>query len=558
MTLRLKLALALLFLLLAATGGRLFQLQVLQHGFWVAQAQRIQERELVEPYPRGRIYDRNGLLLASDLQSYSFAIDPQHLEKAEALKSILKRNLGLSDSFLRDAFAQESYFVWIKRKVDPATAERVEKEAREAQVKGLIIIPEWRRVYPQGELASSLLGFAGLDNQGLEGLELGFDELLRGTPGRLRLLRSGDGEIIAERVREAGRPGADLVLTIDARVQHLAEEKISWGVAEYQAKNGFIAVMDPETGELLALAQARRYDPNDFAHSTPEERLNYAISWPFEPGSVMKVFVALAALEYGVITTDERVSGNEPVIVGGHRFRNAPNHSYGPVTLKDIISRSINTGMIRVSLRLEEEQLYDFLRRLGFGQEAGLGLPGEVGGSLRPVSQWSAPDRAAIAIGQAISVTGIQLLAAGAALANGGIFLKPQLIKEIRRSDGKVERLKPEIARQVAGSWSIAALKGMMVEVVESGTGMAARIKGFSIAAKSGTAQKALPGEGYVEGKYVSSFLGFFPAERPQFAILVVLDEVGVEPYWGGQTAGTVFRKLAERLIDLMNLTPER
>lgn len=557
MKLRLKLALALLLLLLAAIGGRLFQLQILQHSFWAAQAQKIQERELIEPSPRGRIYDRNGLLLATDIKTYSLAVDPHHLEKPEALKSILKRNLGLSDSFLRDAFAQDNYFVWLKRKVDLAKAEQIAEEAKEAQVRGLILIAEWQRAYPQGELASSLLGFVGVDNQGLEGVELGFDELLRGSAGRLRLLRSGDGEIIAERLSEPGRPGADLVLTIDGRVQHLAEEKITWGVEEFKAKNGLIAVMDPTTGELLALAQARRYDPNDFGRSTPEARLNYALSWPFEPGSVLKVFTALAALEYGVVSTDERINGNEPVIVGRHRFHNAPNRSYGPVTLKEIISRSINTGMIRVALRLEEQQLYDFLRKMGFGQETGSGLPGEVPGSLRPVAQWWGPDIGAIAIGQAISVTGIQLLAAGAALANGGRLLKPQIIKEIRRSDGTIESLKPQVIRQIATPWHIEALREMMVEAVESGTGMAARIKGFPIAAKSGTAQKALPSEGYVEGKYVSSFLGFFPAERPRFIILVVLDEVGVEPYWGGQTAGTVFRRLAERLIDLYDLRPE-
>jgi stage V sporulation protein D (sporulation-specific penicillin-binding protein) len=557
LSVRVKLVFILIFFLLATIAGRLFQLQVVEHGFWAAQAERIQEREIIEPYPRGRIYDRNGLLLAADVRTSSIAVDPKHLKRPEALKAILKRELGLSDLFLSERFARDSYFAWIARKVDLSKAMKIAKEAEQAGVEGLIIIDEWQRVYPQGELAANLLGFAGIDNVGLEGLELGLDALLRGEPGVVRLVRSGDGAVIAERVRAPGRPGADLVLTIDGRIQRLAEEEITEGVERFKAQNGFIIVMDPQSGELLALAQAKRYDPNDLEHSTPEERLNYALSWPFEPGSVLKIFVALAALDGGAISLEERVSGNEPVVVGGHRFHNAPNRSYGPVRLEDIIAYSINTGMIRVALQLGEERLYTFLKRLGFGQETGLGLPGEVPGSLRPVKDWSKPDIGAIAIGQAISVTGLQLVTAGAAIANGGRLLVPQIIKEIRRSDGRVERTKPQLVRQVASPWAVAALKGMMVQVVERGTGTTARIKGFSIAAKSGTAQKASPGEGYLEGKYVSSFLGFFPAERPRFTILVVLDEVGVEPYWGGQTAGAVFKGLVERLIDLENLRPE-
>lgn len=555
---RTKFAFLLIFLLLAAVAARLFQLQVLQHGFWLARAARVQERVVEKPYPRGRIYDRNGLLLAADVKTRSIAVDPQHLGNSEALKMILERELGLSEAVLDEKFSQESYFVWIRRKVPLERAERIAREAEEAGVKGLISIDEWQRSYPQGELASNILGFAGLDGQGLEGLELGFDGLLREEPGKLRLIRGGDGAVVERQTISTGHPGADLVLTIDGRVQKVAEEKIAWGIEKFKANNGFIIVMDPNTGELLALAQAKRYDPNHFERSTPGERLNYAISWPFEPGSVLKAFTALAALEAGVVGLDEPISGNEPVTVGGHRFHNAQNHSYGWVTLKDIIRWSINTGMIRVALRLGEERLYNFLREMGFGQLTGLGLPGEVPGTLRPVSEWSKLDIGAVAIGQAISVTGLQLIRAGAALANGGRLLEPRIVKEIRRSDGRVERSQPRVIRRVASSRNIELLKGMMEEVVERGTGRAAKIKGFSIAAKSGTAQKAEPGLGYVEGKYVSSFLGFLPADNPRFIILVVLDEVGTEPFWGGHTAGEVFKELAERLIDLENLRPDK
>lgn len=552
MRLRVKLGLSLLFLLFALVLGRLFQLQVIEHQEWLARAERIQERLLVQQYPRGRIYDRNGILLAADVKTRSIALDTYHMENPEALKSILQRYLGLKPRELEAKFSKKTYFTWIARKVDLEVAEKIAEEARAAGARGLIFIDEWKRVYPQGELASNVLGFAGLDNQGLEGLELAYDELLQGVPSEVELIRAADGAVVGQRVLKQGRLGHDLVLTLDARFQELAEEKITWGVEHFRAKNGFIIVMDPHTGEVLAMAQAKRYNLNDFRRSEPEERLNYAISWAFEPGSVLKVFTALAALEAGVITPEERISGNEPVRIAGHAFHNAQNRSYGWVTLQDIIRYSINTGMIRVALRLGEARLHDFLQRMGFGRVTGLGLPGEVPGTLRPVSAWSGIDIGAVAIGQSIAVTGIQLARAGAALANGGWLLQPRIVKEVRG----LPREGPPPAWRIASPRNLALLRQMMEAVVESGTGMKARIKGFRIAAKSGTAQKALPGLGYVPGHYVSSFLGFFPAEAPRFLILVVLDEVGVEPYWGGHTAGEVFKALAERLIDLANLQP--
>ncbi len=549
---RARLGLLLLFSLFILVLGRLFQLQVIEHREWLARAERIQERLLVQQHPRGKIYDRNGVLLAADVKTRSIALDTYHMERPEALQRILQKHLRLRPEELAAKFSKETYFTWIARKVDLEVAEEIEKEARAAGARGLIFIDEWKRVYPQGELASNVIGFAGLDDQGLEGIELAYDEVLRGRPTELELVRAADGSVVDQRIVKRGQPGHDLVLTLDARIQALAEEKITWGVEHFQAKNGFIIVMEPNTGEVLAMAQAKRYNLNDFRHSEPEERLNYAVSWPFEPGSVLKVFTALAALEAGVITPGERISGNEPVRIAGHAFHNAQNRSYGWVTLQDIIKYSINTGMIRVALRLGEARLHDFLQKMGFGRLTGLGLPGEVPGTLRPVSAWSGIDIGAVAIGQSIAVTGIQLARAGAALANGGWLVQPRIVKEI---DGNPqEQITP--ARRIASPQNIALLERMMEAVVEGGTGFKARIKGFRIAAKSGTAQKALPGLGYVPGHYVSSFLGFLPAEAPRFLILVMLDEVGVEPYWGGHTAGVVFKALAERLIDLANLKP--
>lgn len=553
---RAKIALTLIFLGFVVILGRLVEIQVFQHQRWLAQAARIQEREIINHHRRGQILDRAGRPLARDIKTTSIALDNYHMTKPEVLRKILKERLSLTDDYLEERIYRESYFTWIKRKVVPNAAEEIKKAVEELEAKGLIFVEEWQRVYPQGQLASNLIGFAGLDNQGLEGTELGFDGLLQGREEVIRIVKGGDGSVIGKQVLKPGRPGDDLVLTIDSGIQLIAEQKIMEGVEQYQAKDGFVIIMDPLAGEILAMAQAKRYNLNRFQESLPEERLNLAVSYPFEPGSAFKIFAGLAALEYGAISPDDWFSGNEPVVIAGYRFHNAMRMSYGAVRLKDIIKLSINTGMIRVAQRLGEESLYQFLKRMNFGELTGLGLPGEVAGTLRPLSEWSKLAIGAIPIGQSVSVTGIQLITAAAAIANGGLLLRPQIVKEVHREGKVIERSKPQVIRRIASPENVEIMKEIMREAVKSGTGGPAEIKGFAVAGKTGTAQKAIPGIGYVEGKYTSLFVGFFPVEKPELIILVVLDEVGTKPFWGGQTAGVIFREIAERIIDLRNLHP--
>lgn len=554
---RLLFSFAVLFVFMLAIWGRLVHLQIFEHARWSDLASRIQERQIIETAHRGRIFDRNGTLLAYDIKTLSIAVDGFNKTKPERLLAILKETLKLPENYLRERIYKEGYFTWIARKVDVSTAETIKQAAKKEEVRGLIFLEEWKRVYPQKDLASNVMGFAGLDNKGLEGIELMFDELLRGEETIYLIKRAADGTQVRRQVLKAGNPGNDIYLTLDSKIQYITERELDEGVKKFRAKDGFAIVMDPKTGEVLAMAQAKRYDLNGFQDSTPAQRLNKAVAHAFEPGSAFKIFAALAALEYGAVSPGEYFDGNEPVIIAGHAFNNSEGVDFGPVTLTDIIKDSINTGMIRVAQRLGEERLYEFLQKLEFGRKTGLELPGEIAGFLPPLRQWSKLEIGAIPIGQAVAVTGIQLISRTAAIANNGLLLKPQIIKRIQNAEGRlIQKSAPQAIKQIASSSHIGLLKGMMREVIKEGTGTPAEIEGFEPAAKTGTGQKALPGQGYIKNRYTTLIEGFFPMQDPQYAILVVLDEPGVENFWGGQTAGPIFKAIAEGIIQLKKLRP--
>jgi cell division protein FtsI (penicillin-binding protein 3)/stage V sporulation protein D (sporulation-specific penicillin-binding protein) len=553
---RLSLAVGLLAVLLVTVAAKLVEIQIVEHPRWLAAAERIQVRERVQSYPRGRIYDRSGLLLAFDVRAVSIALDNLHMAKPELLEELLQRYLGISPERARELVYRPKYFTWLARKVEPDLAKALKAEAEELGVRGLLFFNEWKRVYPQEGLASNLIGFAGLDNQGLEGLELEFDEWLRGREERREVVRGADGTVLDERVLDTGAPGLDLHLTLDARIQRIAERAIQKGVRDLRAKGGFAIVIDPRTGEVLAIAQDKTYDLNEFSRSTPDERKNLAVVQPFEPGSTFKPFAMLAALDAGAVRPDEAISGDDPVVIAGHALHNAEYIDYGPVTPVEIIQKSINTGMIRVAQRLGEESLYAFLKRLHIGEETGIELPGEVPGYLPPLERWSKLEIGAIPIGQGVAVTGVQLASRYAAIANGGRLRPPRIVAYTDPPEPTLESSRSNAPERIASAGTVQTLTQMMVRVVEEGTGVRARIEGFQIAGKSGTGQKAIPGRGYVKGKYTSLFAGFFPASDPQYVILVVLDEVGTRTFYGGITAAPIFKEIAEGIIELRHLTP--
>jgi cell division protein FtsI/penicillin-binding protein 2 len=548
MTRRLTIAFVCLIGFFLILAGRLAQLQLVEADQWRALATRFQEGTVTIPSPRGRIYDRNGVLLAEDVRAISIAVDNYHVTRPELLEQLLTSHLQIPREVVREKLYRPSYFTWIARAIPPDKAESLEQAARSAGARGLILIEDRKRQYPHGDLASNVLGFAGIDGKGLEGIELLFDEELQGRDSVWSFVRMANGTQIERRQIQAGQPGRDLTLTIDSRIQHIAEQAITKGVRRYKAKAGLALVLDPWTGEVLAMAQDKRYDLNDFQRSRPEQRQNLSVIWAFEPGSSFKIFTMLAALEHNVIALDERISGSATHRIASHTFRNADGKEYGLVTPKDVIKNSINTAMIRIAQRLGEERLYQALKRYGFGQKTGIELPGEVSGYLPPVQAWSALEIGAIAIGQSVSVTAIQLASRVAAIATGARLIPPTIVK------GRTPRQETKIASET----SCRSLTEMMIETVRSGTGVLAQIDGYTIAAKTGTAQKAVPGQGYVKGKYVASFEGFFPAEAPRYVILIVLDEPGGREYYGSETAAPIFKEIAQQLIALDRIPPTR
>ncbi len=528
-------------------AGRLVQLQIVEANQWRELAKRFQEGTVTIPAFRGRIYDRNGVLLAEDVRALSVAVDNYTMTRPDLLEELLVTHLKIPRATIREKLYRPSYFTWIARAIPPDQAQALHQAARKAGARGLIFLEDRKRQYPHKDLASNVIGFVGIDGKGLEGIELFFDKELQGTESLWSFVRMADGTQIERRQIQAGQPGRDLTLTIDSRIQYIAESAITRGVRAYKAKAGIALVLDPWTGEILAMAQDKRYDLNTFQSSRPEQRQNLAVVYPFEPGSSFKVFTMLAALENNVIALDERISGSATYQIAHHTFRNADGREYGMVTPRDVIKNSINTAMIRIAQRIGAERLYDALKKYGFGQKTGIELPGEVSGYLPPVQSWSALEIGSIAIGQSLSVTALQLASRVAMIANGGKLVQPHIVKALTSSSSSVRIVSEESCRQ---------LTQMMIETVRSGTGVLAQIDGYAIAAKTGTAQKAVPGQGYVKGKYVASFEGFFPAEAPQYLILVVLDEPGGREYYGSETAAPIFKEIAQRLIALDRIPP--
>jgi len=531
--------------------ARLVQLQVFQHAYWLAAAAAVQERTIEILPRRGMITDLNGELLAFDIKAVAIAVDSYNMTKPATLVAILGEELGMPRDEINELVYRPSYFTWVDRFVELETSRRIERRTQEAGACGLIFIDTWARCYPEGRLASNVIGFVGTDGAGLEGIELAFDDELRGTPTRIRVLEGADGRTYRTQIVDEGEPGLDVALSIDARLQFVCEEEIERGVAEFRANAGMIIVLNPQTGDILAMAQDKGYDLNRFWTSTAEERRNLAVTHQFEPGSIFKVFTGLAALEAGVVAVEDTFNGDDGIAVSGHVMHNSENESFGTVTFGEIIKLSVNTGMIRVAQLLGEEPLHDLFAALGFGATTGVELPGEEQGILRPDERWSPLDLAASSIGQSIAVTGIQLARALTVLANDGHLVVSHIVHSVGRESTPFTSLGPYVSAATC-----ATMLELMVQVVESGTGTRAAVDGFTVAGKTGTAQKATPGRGYVDEKYTSVFGGLLPAEDPEYVIVVVLDEVRTTPAWGGYTAGWIFHNAATRLAYLDRLIP--
>jgi len=502
----------------------------------------------VEP-KRGTIFDRYREPLAINLDAASVWCDPRGIEDKEGTASALADILGIDRDLVLRRLLRDKAFVWIRRKIRPEE----EKRIRQLDLRGVYLTAESKRIYPNDSMASHVIGFVGVDNDGLEGMERFFDASLKGRHGLRHLVRDARKMTVLFNENDSVPPrnGQNLVLTIDTVIQYIAEEELRVMAEEHNAAGATAIVMDPHTGEVLAMANYPDYDLNAFYEAPRSLLKNAAVSSVYEPGSVFKVVTASAALNEGGADPDEKIGcENGEYSTGGRVLHDY--HSYGDLTFRDIIAKSSNIGTVKVAERLGGETLYEYISKFGFGRKTGIDLPGEVEGISRPPSVWSRSDITTIPIGQGIAVTPIQLACAVSVIANGGYLVKPRVVSEVTTWEGNTYKVfGPERREMVLEKSTCDLMKEILRRVVTDGTGRRARSKTYDICGKTGTAQMVNPAGGYYKNKYDATFIGFAPVEDPVVSIVVVAHDPH-PVHFGGSVAGPAFRKIAERTLQYL------
>jgi cell division protein FtsI (penicillin-binding protein 3) len=549
---RIATLLSLFLVLFIALITRAYQIQVLNGQSLKARADRQHTATLRVESERGIIFDRNGEKLAVSVLSDSVCADPSKIEDTKGTAAKLATILNVDGKTLLKNMSGAKNFCWLARRITPDQTVLVEK----LDLDGIFIIKEPKRFYPNGELAGHLIGFVGMDANGLEGLEFRFDENLKGQPEQLKWTRDAKGKRLYPRIDSAvakQKGSVNLILTIDSRIQYLVESQLKAAVQSKGAKGGMAVVMDPKTGEILALANEKSFDPNNISKIGAAGGKNRVITDCFDPGSTFKPFLAAAALEEGVYKeTDQIFCENGNYAVADRVFREAQRKKHGYLSFADVIKYSSNIGSVKISERLGKEKFYDYITRFGFGQKSGIDLPGETAGLLRPVRNWTRVDTSTVAFGQGVSVTAIQLISALSAIANQGVLMKPYIVRGLVDKQGQViKKYDPTPVRQVISPQTARRMVTLMTRVVSDpdGTGKNARIQNVNVAGKTGTSQKFdFARRAYSSERVRTSFMGFFPAENPQVAILVVLDEPQRDK-WGGVASAPVFKNIADQIL---------
>ena len=542
--------LLLLFVLLAA------RLLVVQLGArkLLSKLASDQHKTFVSLLPkRGVIYDRNLRELAISINLNSVFLDPLMVQDKETVAGKLSLILKIDADEILQKLNEEKRFVWLARKVQPD----IEKAIRRLNIEGVSFIKEPQRVYPNGTLASHIIGFVGLDDNGLEGVELLFDKFLKGTPGwRYTIKDAKKREVPGYEYREIPpADGNDVVLTIDSVVQAFAERELDNSFKKYNAKGGTIIAMDPYTGDVLALANRPTYDPNNIQMYPVEAKRNRAISDFFEPGSSFKIVTASAVLEEDVVgIEDEFFCENGKFEWAGHTYHDHKSHGW--LTFKDVIKYSSNIGTMKAGMRLGENRLYRYIKRFSFGKKTGIDLPGEVIGIIRHPRKWSKLSLCSIAMGQELTVTALQLSCAISSLANGGYYVKPRIIDRVQdKRGGIIEQFEPKRLHRVISEDTAKELREILRGVVEEGTGRLAEVEGYFPAGKTGTGQKVESNGAYSHKKFTASFIGFLPFDKPRFVVVVVMDEP-YPSYYGGTVCAPVFEKVAAEMMRYYKIEP--
>ena len=502
---------------------------------------------------RGVIYDRNLRELAVSINLNSIFLDPELVEDKESAAQKLSGVLGIDAEKILQKLNEDKRFVWLARKLDPA----VERAARNLHIKGVGFIKEPQRVYPNATLASHITGFVGLDDEGLEGVELLFDDHLKGTIGwRYSIRDAKQREVPGYEYKEIPpADGNDVVLTIDNVVQAIAEKELDSSFKKYNAKGANIIVMDPYTGAILALASRPTYDPNDIKAYPAEARRNRAICDFFEPGSSFKIVTATAVLEEGVVdASDEFFCENGEFKWFSHTYHDHKPHGW--LAFRDIIKHSSNIGTMKSAIKLGRSGLYRYMKRFGFGEKTGIRLPGEVTGIMRHPNQWSKLSLCSMSMGQEVAVTALQLACAISSIANGGYFVRPNIIDRVQDKTGNVlEHFEPKKMHRVVSEDTAEKMRQILRGVVEEGTGKLAEVEGYFPAGKTGTAQKVEANGTYSHRNFMASFIGFLPYDKPRFVVVVTMDEPRPQ-YYGGTVCAPVFKKVAAQLMGYYKIEP--
>jgi cell division protein FtsI (penicillin-binding protein 3) len=541
--------------------ARLVYLQFSQYDVLASRARQQQQNEIETAPQRGELLDRQERQLARSVQTVSLFIDPDGLDtatldrNAQQIAQQLGKPLNLKQSDLaadfRKAHDDKKRFVWIARRLDADLANKVVA----LNLPGVQTQLEPKRYYPNGSLAAHVLGYVGLDGKGLGGVEQFYNAKISGEPGQLFLEKDANGKPY-EGYEIAAKPGQTVILTIDQTIQYQAEQALQAAVQQSRAKSGSVIVLDPRSGEILALANAPTFDPNKVSEAKPETRSNWALQNIYEPGSTFKVVAFSAALEKGLARVDERIDCQMGSITVAGRLVH-DHHPFGSLTIPEALAKSSNVAAIKLGIRVGDPTMYEYIRRFGFGAKTGIELPGETNGILRKVERWQPSSIGSIAIGQEVGVTPVQMVAAFGALANDGMRIAPHLIREVRDAGGNVVyRAQPEQRRVISAETAI-ALRGMLEGVTLNGTAKKAQLDGYSAAGKTGTAQKIDPKtKAYSSTKFVGSFVGFAPVSNPQVVIIVVIDEPA-GAYHGGDVAAPVFREVAEQVLPTLGIEPD-
>ncbi|MCP4663013.1 MAG: transpeptidase family protein [bacterium] len=555
MSRRLLLLLVLAALWFGVLAVRLGDLQIRRHEHYRQRAEKQQNRVVVLTPPRGTIYDRRGHELAVSVEVQSVAADPSQVARAAAAAADLAEVLKVDAGKLRKDLESDRLFTWVKRKVDPAEAARV----RELDLPGIFLVPENKRYYPLGTLAAPVLGYVGLDNKGLAGLEYLYEQVVASEPGKRTVVRDAHHGTVLYPNHETSeaRPGQDLYLTLDATIQHLVERELAAAVQRTGAQRGMVVMIDPQSGAILAMASYPTFDPNHFDEYPESHWRNQAVMDAFEPGSTFKVVTLAAALEAGAIdpshVVDCEMGGitRDGVRINDHR-------PFGRLTVGQVISQSSNVGAIKLGDAAGRRRFFDTITAFGFGRPTGIELPSESSGILRPFEDWTKLSPAYISFGQGISVTALQLANAFAAIANGGRLLKPYVVESISRDGSRRTVDRNKVAGLPISPSSVRRIREMLEGVVLRGTGNSAAVPGYRVAGKTGTAEKAVAGSrGYVPNKHVAGFVGFAPFDRPALVCAVILDEPW-PLYHGGEVAAPVFAAIVSRTLLYLGVRPER